>query len=298
MINFQNVKNPMPEQEPLVRNKNFDEVALGYTAQMALEEARRKRTTVFRIGKGFVQDEDTAEVQSAQEELQKTIDDLSKMKYDYALDRTESFITKLKELITNGDIIDGWEDLFNSFGDLLNTEFSSYIASAKAFVDEFKTAMAEAGVDIELGSRRAVARQALEEQIDTLQKYYQETEDAKTRESLRAQIAELQEQYNNIANAISTNANGTSNFKGGLTWVGERGPEIVSLPQGSQVLDNTRSMSLKSMVDSGTIGSALGGTILNFNGSLEFPNVSSGEDARSFIDELISIGRNSIPKFS
>ena len=31
----------MPEQPPLVRNKNFDEVALGYTAEMAIEEANR-----------------------------------------------------------------------------------------------------------------------------------------------------------------------------------------------------------------------------------------------------------------
>lgn len=31
----------MPEQEPQIRNKNFDEVALGYTAEMAIEEAQR-----------------------------------------------------------------------------------------------------------------------------------------------------------------------------------------------------------------------------------------------------------------
>ena len=31
----------MPTQEPNVRNKNFDEVALGYTAEMAMEEATR-----------------------------------------------------------------------------------------------------------------------------------------------------------------------------------------------------------------------------------------------------------------
>lgn len=31
----------MPEQEPQVRNKNFDEVALGYTEEMAIEEATR-----------------------------------------------------------------------------------------------------------------------------------------------------------------------------------------------------------------------------------------------------------------
>ena len=39
MANMKMQKNPMPEQDPLVRNKNFDEVALGYTAEMAIDEA-------------------------------------------------------------------------------------------------------------------------------------------------------------------------------------------------------------------------------------------------------------------
>ena len=34
-------KNPMPSQDPNVRNKNFDEVALGYTKEMAIDEAKR-----------------------------------------------------------------------------------------------------------------------------------------------------------------------------------------------------------------------------------------------------------------
>ena len=34
-------KTPMPEQEPTVRNHNFDEVALGYTPEMAINEAKR-----------------------------------------------------------------------------------------------------------------------------------------------------------------------------------------------------------------------------------------------------------------
>ena len=34
-------KNPMPSQEPDVRNHNFNEVALGYTEEMALDEAAR-----------------------------------------------------------------------------------------------------------------------------------------------------------------------------------------------------------------------------------------------------------------
>ena len=41
MINLQRDKNPMPEQDPNVRNKNFLEVTLGYTEQQAVNEAMR-----------------------------------------------------------------------------------------------------------------------------------------------------------------------------------------------------------------------------------------------------------------
>ncbi len=41
MANTSKTKVPMPEQKPDVRNTNFDEVALGYTEEMAREEATR-----------------------------------------------------------------------------------------------------------------------------------------------------------------------------------------------------------------------------------------------------------------
>ena len=41
MPNMSLKKNPMPSQEPDVRNKNFLEVALGYTADIAVDEAQR-----------------------------------------------------------------------------------------------------------------------------------------------------------------------------------------------------------------------------------------------------------------
>lgn len=41
MPNMTPKKTPMPEQAPDVRNKNFEEVALGYTDEMAIEEAQR-----------------------------------------------------------------------------------------------------------------------------------------------------------------------------------------------------------------------------------------------------------------
>ena len=41
MANMTMTKTPMPEQDANVRNKNFKEVSLGYTAEMAVEEAKR-----------------------------------------------------------------------------------------------------------------------------------------------------------------------------------------------------------------------------------------------------------------
>ena len=40
-FNMDSKKCPMPTQDPNVRNKNFEEVALGYTAEMAVNEAKR-----------------------------------------------------------------------------------------------------------------------------------------------------------------------------------------------------------------------------------------------------------------
>ncbi|MBQ9414435.1 MAG: FAD-dependent oxidoreductase, partial [Clostridia bacterium] len=41
MTNMRNTKYPMPQQDPQVRNRNFEEVATGYTPEMAISEAQR-----------------------------------------------------------------------------------------------------------------------------------------------------------------------------------------------------------------------------------------------------------------
>jgi hypothetical protein len=43
---------------------------------------------------------------------------------------------------------------------------------------------------------------------------------------------------------IGKNALGTDNWRGGLSWVGERGPELVNLPMGAQVIPNNQLGSL------------------------------------------------------
>lgn len=39
---------------------------------------------------------------------------------------------------------------------------------------------------------------------------------------------------------IGKNALGTDNWRGGLSWVGEKGPELVNLPMGAQVIPNSK----------------------------------------------------------
>jgi hypothetical protein len=41
---------------------------------------------------------------------------------------------------------------------------------------------------------------------------------------------------------VGFNSNGTDNWRGGPTWVGERGPELLNLPRGSQIMSNQKSM--------------------------------------------------------
>lgn len=49
---------------------------------------------------------------------------------------------------------------------------------------------------------------------------------------------------NDRLNPIGRNAQGTDNWRGGLSWVGEQGPEIVELPRGSKVYNNNESMDI------------------------------------------------------
>ena len=56
---------------------------------------------------------------------------------------------------------------------------------------------------------------------------------------------QYQEYY---ANKNGHNAGGTDNWRGGLTWVGENGPELVNLPQGSQIMSNQESRQISAPI--------------------------------------------------
>jgi TP901 family phage tail tape measure protein len=45
-----------------------------------------------------------------------------------------------------------------------------------------------------------------------------------------------------ILSGLGFNAQGTSYWRGGLTWVGEEGPELISLPRGTKIFSNPESL--------------------------------------------------------
>ena len=79
---------------------------------------------------------------------------------------------------------------------------------------------------------------------------------------------------NGVSKYIGRNADGTDYWRGGLTWVGERGPELVSLPQGSRVYSAEDSRSM-------------GGDTFNFN-----INASDINDIQSLIEMANNYRRN------
>ena len=65
---------------------------------------------------------------------------------------------------------------------------------------------------------------------------------------MKGKSKELQSTMNSIGGAVSGgrtnvghNARGTQSWRGGATWVGENGPEIVDLPEGTRIYNNKES---------------------------------------------------------
>jgi hypothetical protein len=66
----------------------------------------------------------------------------------------------------------------------------------------------------------------------------------RTMASIGDSVGNMTNTVNNAPNRLQRpgrNALGTSNWRGGLTWVGEEGPELVELPAGAKIYDNRRS---------------------------------------------------------
>lgn len=91
---------------------------------------------------------------------------------------------------------------------------------------------------------------------------YLENRAAGTIETVRAWLNELDAEIGQAASyggSPGYNAAGDTNWRGGLTWVGEQGPELVSLPQGSRIYSNPESERIAAGTDTRAIESLLSG---------------------------------------
>lgn len=66
--------------------------------------------------------------------------------------------------------------------------------------------------------------------------------------------------------SVGKNAAGDNNWRGGLTWVGEEGPELVNLPRGSRILPNKESVSLTSNAFGGVVQGSMAASSGNGGG--------------------------------
>ena len=80
----------------------------------------------------------------------------------------------------------------------------------------------------------------------------------RTMASIGGTVGNMASTVNGAGSRIGRNALGTSNWQGGLTWVGEQGPELINLPDGTRIYNNQQS---KAIADSGRGGD----TIINLN---------------------------------
>lgn len=69
---------------------------------------------------------------------------------------------------------------------------------------------------------------------------------ASTDAERRLSARELYKKQNSPAASVGRNADGTNYWRGGPTWVGEEGPEIIDLPRGSKVYSNDDSKAMSS----------------------------------------------------
>ena len=97
-----------------------------------------------------------------------------------------------------------------------------------------------------------------------------------------------------IGGLQSGNAEGTSNFRGGWSWVGEQGPELLRLPRGSQVIPATRSRVMAQAAERGSGGGRLrvveGKLTIDERGQAWFRGIAA-EEVADAADFAGTIGR-------
>ena len=166
-------------------------------------------------------------------------------------------------------------------GDSVDKAAAVMEARRRSFVDQAATLLGSKAAAESLADRLGFTRARVEELSLAISKtpdgkaiaIVAETAEAMARISaLRSALGSVAGQvsisakYAGMDKAIGNNAAGTDFWRGGLTWVGERGPELVNLPRGSQVFPADTSRAMASSPGSPSLPSTM--VIVDSEGSL------------------------------
>lgn len=124
------------------------------------------------------------------------------------------------------------------------------VANALGELDQFKQGLTATGTEA------TVAQEKVGQYVDSLEEIPAEVRTTVHADTgaAEAAISRLEQKLRDIGDSeagaggtggnIPGNALGTNYFEGGTTWVGEDGPELVTLPRGSQIFSTDESMGM------------------------------------------------------
>lgn len=123
------------------------------------------------------------------------------------------------------EFVEGVKRKFAQFAQIISDKIASVKAKFNAFKEAVKTIWAGIGDAIKNGISSAFS--FITSKIEAIKKGFNAVKEA------------VKQKFG--GGNTGNNATGTSYWKGGSTWVGEHGPELVSLPSGSKVYSNQES---------------------------------------------------------
>lgn len=106
----------------------------------------------------------------------------------------------------------------------------------------------------------------------------------------RTRIARVTAVFSGNKGQVGNNASGTNNWRGGPTWVGERGPELMDLPAGTKISSNAQSQRLAGLSGGG------GGSVVNNYYSMVFnvpPTADLGGIGQKVVEAIKAYERRS-----
>lgn len=266
VIELRNEENKRLEQEKTIQEKTL---AIE-KAREELAEARQKRVLVYRLGKGFVYEEDFSAVQEAQEKLNEAIAD-----FDETLDDINfEIVQEIYDTLANppDDLVDNWEEYFKKWGSLEGTKYAYLLKKAKKFVKDYVEVM----------------------KTPEPEKPNTETDSKSVGAGSTAVVQSVFRGYGasfgggNPFGAFGLKnqfyASGTTSASGGLSLVGEEGAELRVLNKGDGIIPANIT---KNLWELGKNPQKVGGSSTHISiGNISLPNVT---DTDSFLMELNKI---------